>query len=325
MRPSTLAAALALLPAVVVTACASGELADGQDAGWSDDASPGDSAIDRSTGDDAAGEDSTSSGDSSDEAAATDAASTPPGDGAVAAESSMPDSGGGSEAGLCSVAPNGASCGNDRVCGSGTCNACTQSAACTPSNACHTGQIECSSGMPVCTDTGTSLANGTGCGASSVCESGACDACGAMGQYCCAANVCSGSPDACISAVASTCRTNVSPQCTCGTLSQGMELTAGQSLWSCDGHYQLAMQTDGNFVLYEGSTPLWSSNTAGTGSASYAIMQDDGNLVVYTSTPAAVWSSDTAGNGCGVYLAVQTDGNVVVYTSSGTPLWDTGT
>lgn len=221
--------------------------------------------------------------------------------------------------------PNGMSCGANEVCGSGTCNACTQGATCTPSNACHTGTVDCSSGTVVCTDTGTSLANGTACGASSVCESGTCDACGATGQYCCAGGACGGSPNECIGAVASSCRTNVSPQCTCGTLQQGMELTAGQSLWSCDGHYQLAMQTDGNFVLYEGSTALWSSNTAGTGGANFAIMQDDGNLVVYTSASVAVWSSVTAGNGCGVYLAVQTDGNVVLYTSGGTAIWDTGT
>ena len=100
---------------------------------------------------------------------------------------------------------------------------------------------------------------------------------------------------------------------------------SGDLATSPGDHYQLAMQTDGNFVLYEGSTPLWSSNTTGTGSANFAIMQDDGNLVVSKSASVAVWSSGTGGRGCGYYLAVQTDGNVVLYTTGGTPIWSTGT
>lgn len=51
------------------------------------------------------------------------------------------------------------------------------------------------------------------------------------------------------------------------------------------------MQGDGNFVLYAGSTALWSSNTAGHPGAHLAV-QDDGNVVVYqSSTP--LWSSNT--------------------------------
>jgi hypothetical protein len=123
--------------------------------------------------------------------------------------------------------------------------------------------------------------------------------------------------------VASTCQANVSPQCTCGTLSQGMELTAPQSIWSCDGQYQLAMQSDGNLVLYQGGNALWSSQTAGSGGA-FAIMQDDGNFVVYTAASVAVWSTQTGGMGCGIDLAVQTDGNLVLY-EAGSAIWSTGT
>lgn len=220
--------------------------------------------------------------------------------------------------------PNGTACGTNEVCGNGTCNACTQGAACTPTNACHTGTTDCSTGSPVCTDTGTSLANGTSCGASGVCESGACNACGAQGQYCCAGNTCSASPQLCIGAVASTCRTNVSPQCTCGTLYQGMQLQVGQQLDSCDGRFDLILQSDGNLVLYEGTTALWASNTVGSGAA-LATMQDDGNFVVYTSGGTAVFNTATEGSGCGTYLAVQTDGNLVVYNGAGTALWSSGT
>jgi hypothetical protein len=119
------------------------------------------------------------------------------------------------------------------------------------------------------------------------------------------------------------------PSCTsgttgsCGELSANQELTANQSLASCNGDYTLIMQGDDNLVLYQGSTALWASNTVGSG-ADEAIMQGDGNLVLYTSSGTPVWASNTAGN-AGAYLDVQNDGNVVIYSASGTALWSTGT
>lgn len=115
----------------------------------------------------------------------------------------------------------------------------------------------------------------------------------------------------------------MSKQCACGTFAQGMQLAAGQQMISCDGRFTLVMQTDANLVLYFGATALWSSNTVGTG-GSNAVMQDDGNFVVYTSGGTAVWASGTSG-GCGSYVAVQTDGNLVVYDPNGTALWSSGT
>jgi hypothetical protein len=122
-------------------------------------------------------------------------------------------------------------------------------------------------------------------------------------------------------ATPSNCAGSTSP--TCGTLTANQELTANQSLTSCNGDYTLIMQGDGNLVLYQGSTALWASNTAGT-AADEAIMQGDGNFVVYTSSGSALWASGTAGNP-GAYLVVQNDGNVVVYSASGAALWATGT
>lgn len=49
-----------------------------------------------------------------------------------------------------------------------------------------------------------------------------------------------------------------------------------------NGVSRLLMQTDGNLVLYRGSTPLWSSRTQNNPGAG-AVMQSDGNLVVYSS------------------------------------------
>ena len=58
--------------------------------------------------------------------------------------------------------------------------------------------------------------------------------------------------------------------------------------------------------------------------ADEAIMQGDGNFVLYSSSGSALWSSGTAGN-TGASLDVQNDGNVVIYSASGAALWATGT
>ena len=109
----------------------------------------------------------------------------------------------------------------------------------------------------------------------------------------------------------------------CGSLGVNVSLGVNQSLLSCDGRFNLILGGDGNLVLYEGSTPLWASNTAGQASAK-AIMQGDGNFVIYTAGGSPVWASNTSGNS-GASLAVQNDGNVVIYSSGGAALWSTGT
>ena len=92
----------------------------------------------------------------------------------------------------------------------------------------------------------------------------------------------------------------------------GETLYDGQSL--VDGQYTMSMQTDGNFVLYNGTRALWQSGTYGRGGA-WISMQGDGNLVIYNSSNQPLWQSGTAGHG-GSRLEVQSDGNAVVYTSA---------
>jgi hypothetical protein len=101
-------------------------------------------------------------------------------------------------------------------------------------------------------------------------------------------------------------------------------LTAGQllkSLTSADGRFRFLYQSDGNVVLYQGSTPLWASGTHGPG---YAAMQADGNFVVYTPTSTPLWNTYTSSHP-GSYLVVQNDGNVVIYAPNGAAVWSTGT
>lgn len=79
------------------------------------------------------------------------------------------------------------------------------------------------------------------------------------------------------------------------------------------------MQTDGNLVEYSNGTALWASGTGGTGSSNHAIMQTDGNLVVYSGNGTALWQSGTGGHsGTGEFtLDLQNDGNLVIYGVDG--------
>lgn len=78
----------------------------------------------------------------------------------------------------------------------------------------------------------------------------------------------------------------------------GLKLSGGQVLRTSS--VQLAMQNDGNFVVYDLAwTPLWASNTAGRycpGNSCIAIFQGDGNLVLYQDG-YPYWASATIGTG----------------------------
>jgi hypothetical protein len=110
----------------------------------------------------------------------------------------------------------------------------------------------------------------------------------------------------------------------CGTIHPGQGLVAGESYHSCDGRFTLAMQTDGNLVLYRsGGIAMWASNTYQSDGYA-AIMQTDGNFVLYGHHSNPLWASHTNGDG-GAFLALQDDGNLVVYAPGNKPVWASGT
>jgi hypothetical protein len=89
------------------------------------------------------------------------------------------------------------------------------------------------------------------------------------------------------------------------------------------GRIKLIMQTNGNLqVLDELGNVGWSSASRGRGH--HAVMQSDGNFVIYSSTNRPVWSSYTAAS-FPLFLAVQTDGNLVIYDASWNVYWTTDT
>jgi hypothetical protein len=137
--------------------------------------------------------------------------------------------------------------------------------------------------------------------------------------------------------------------------------TSGTSIISANGDYQLMMEangdlvenslhgispieigysTDGDYYLGGGNasaednwsvsgsyvgetvTQIWQSKTSGYAGAR-AVLQADGNFVIYSASNAVLWASHTAGHP-GSTLAIQDDGNVVLYEGS-QPLWATKT
>jgi len=108
----------------------------------------------------------------------------------------------------------------------------------------------------------------------------------------------------------------------CGRLNSNELLSVGQSRASCDGRFVLAMQGDGNLVLYQAGRALWATMTNGRG-GSFAAMQGDGNFVLYTAVGSPLFHTNTSRFG-GAWLAIQNDGNLVIYQGS-TPRWASNT
>src|SRR5437763_4972996 len=103
-------------------------------------------------------------------------------------------------------------------------------------------------------------------------------------------------------------------------------LNAGDSLVSQNGAYILAMQSDGNLVIYSiasngSETAKWATGAAGGGA--YTAMQGDGNLVLYSANGTAAWNSRTGGHAAAAYkLVLQDSGELDIFPpNSTTPLW----
>lgn len=101
------------------------------------------------------------------------------------------------------------------------------------------------------------------------------------------------------------------------------QLYKNQSLETADKKYRLTLQSDGNLVLYSATKALWSTRTNGKDSH-YAVMQTDGNFVLYDTLGRALWNSRTPRNP-GSSLQLQFDGNLVIYSKQGKAIWYTST
>jgi len=106
------------------------------------------------------------------------------------------------------------------------------------------------------------------------------------------------------------------------------EMPEGHFLESESGRFKAVMQGDGNFVLYDaGHGAYWNTETHGRGNAPFkCVMQSDGNFVVYQGNGQPTWASNNDGVGAAPFnLVMQDDGNLVTYDSTGRPTWATDT
>ncbi len=94
---------------------------------------------------------------------------------------------------------------------------------------------------------------------------------------------------------------------------------------------ELKMQSDGNFVLYCASNgqPIWASGTSTWWpyDHNYLQFQNNGNMTIWQSDANSggvypVWNTNTP---TAHEAIVQADGNFVIYDSSGNPVWNSGT
>lgn len=97
------------------------------------------------------------------------------------------------------------------------------------------------------------------------------------------------------------------------TLYAANSLEAGSFLRSANGVYRAVMQDDGNFVVYGTSGPIWASKTTRPGA--FLALDTMGRLSVGTETVTG-WSVVPGVTSVGPYkLVMQDDGNLVEYDS----------
>ena len=116
------------------------------------------------------------------------------------------------------------------------------------------------------------------------------------------------------------------------TLANGETLYQEGYLRSTNDAYYAIMQRDGNLVVYTSQdfSPVnaqWSSNSAAKGEQPFRlIMQENGNLVIRDANNKQVWSTHTVGKGAKPHhLIMQIDRNLVLYDGYHQPIWASNT
>ena len=102
-------------------------------------------------------------------------------------------------------------------------------------------------------------------------------------------------------------------------------LKVDERLISSNGAFILIYQADGNLVVYaknnNGLKPVWASGSIVT-NPHYAIIQDDGNLVLVDSNGKGYWHTQTYGRLDPPFdLVMQDDGNLVAFDGNTLPFW----
>lgn len=108
------------------------------------------------------------------------------------------------------------------------------------------------------------------------------------------------------------------------TANTSTELRTNEKLTSPDGRYEAVMQGDGNFVVYGPTGATWATDTMGQAGA-YVRIQDDGNLVLYNASGGAPWASNTNHPGrTPERLTLDNNGFLGMYVAAGYTIWGNG-
>jgi len=101
----------------------------------------------------------------------------------------------------------------------------------------------------------------------------------------------------------------------------GDVLEPDQWLLSRNGRYKFKLLTNGNLVLRdtETQTPIWKSHTANQ-PVSHLILQQNGNLVLRSTSDSTLWSSQTSGTDA-VQLFLDNAGMLALYDDDNNAVW----
>ena len=103
-----------------------------------------------------------------------------------------------------------------------------------------------------------------------------------------------------------------------GQMLFGQVLLPNSSLVSNSGQYKLYYQMDGNLAVYNDDVCTWAAMTSGQpGHVSIV----GGRLHIYNAAGTSIWDSGNAS--AGDHLKMQDDGNVVLFSSNNAAQWET--
>jgi exopolysaccharide biosynthesis protein len=114
------------------------------------------------------------------------------------------------------------------------------------------------------------------------------------------------------------------PQYGRNSIRAGSHLYPSYGLTSRNRCFNFVMKNDGNLVVYNNNTrtEIWNAGISDNPNISKTTLKRNGKLVVSTSNNAEVWSSGKVNNDA-PYLILQDDGNLVIYSNRRAVVWAT--
>jgi hypothetical protein len=109
----------------------------------------------------------------------------------------------------------------------------------------------------------------------------------------------------------------------CGKIAVDTGLLDGESIGTCDGRYTLGLTGGKLSVVDKAGTKTWEPPISTTDAARTAIMQSDGNFVLYTVDGRAIWATGTDGTS-GAVFDFSAEGEVTIKAADQT-VWSSKT